>query len=256
MIQMGGEMVDIPGEMSRMSTTPLRGKRARLTWIRQYILHKTIADDPEKIVAGGGPPGGADQTIKDWWDNPDNVDGAAMITDYDGTIVGLVDVENIETFHATVSNAWSIGHETKEKPGGYVYRAQLYSTVATCLFVCRRVGIQLQMPKLGSYTGHPIPRMTNGGPDMIGIFGHRDNTEARGRWDPGDELFAMLAAQGVEQLDFAAGEDLDVWAKRQQMLNQETDAGLTHDGVPGPKTLAALKKAGYVDGIWALGRQQ
>jgi hypothetical protein len=82
---------------------------------------------------------------------------------------------------------------------------------------------------------------------MVGIFGHRDNTERRGRWDPGEVVFQMLAARGVEQFDFAAGEDLEVWAKRQREL------GITADGVPGPGTVAALKAAGYVDGIWALG---
>jgi hypothetical protein len=104
------------------------------------------------------------------------------------------------------------------------------------------------MPKLGSYTGHPIPRMTDGGPDMVGIFGHRDNTERRGKWDPGELVFQALAKAGVEQFDFAHGEDRDVWTKRQKKL------GIAADGVPGPGTVVALKKAGYKDGIWALGK--
>jgi peptidoglycan hydrolase-like protein with peptidoglycan-binding domain len=142
----------------------------------------------------------------------------------------------------------------KEKPGGGVYEATLDTAVKVCIATCRALGIQLQMPKLGTYTGHPIPCMsdegkTPGGPDTIGIFGHRDNTERRGRWDPGEAVFQRLAALGVEQLDFAAGEDREVWASRQRAL------GLPADGIPGPGTVAALKAAGYTDGIWALGKR-
>jgi N-acetylmuramoyl-L-alanine amidase len=220
------------------------------SWARQYILHKTIADDPEQVIAGAGPIDGDKQTISGW---AGGVDGAHLVTGYDGRTCCLADLALVETYHATASNEWSVGHEMKERPGGGVYQATLDAAVEVCLAACRALGIQLQMPKLGSYTKHPIPRMneagpTPGGPDMVGIFGHRDNTERRGRWDPGDVVFQMLAARGVEQFDFAAGEDLKVWTDRQHVL------GLAADGVPGPKTVAALKAAGYIDGIWALGK--
>jgi hypothetical protein len=223
------------------------------SWVRQYILHKTIADDPEKVLPGTGPAGGDQQTI-DGWKN--GVDGAHLVTGYDGRTCCLADLGLTDIFHATASNAWSVGHEMKEQTGGGVFQATLDAAVKVCIASCRALGIQLQMPKLGSYTGHPIARMndqgaTPGGPDMIGIFGHRDNTERRGHWDPGDAIFKLLAAHGVEQFDFAAGEDRAVWMKRQRDLGVPANEA---DGIPGPATVAALKAAGYIDGIWALGQ--
>ena len=230
----------------------------RPTWCRQLTLHKTIADDPEKVLAGAGPRGGALATIVTWAEEK-TVDGAHGVLDYDGTLLQLADLATQATNHATASNHWSAGFEMKELPGGGVYQATLDAMVAVTIAAARALGIQLQMPRLGSYTGHPIPRMnekgtTPGGPDMVGVFGHRDNTERRGHWDPGDVIFQMLAAAGVEQFDFAAGEDLEVWARRQKLLNVQHGAQLTCDGVPGPATVAALKAAGYRDGIWALGQ--
>jgi hypothetical protein len=229
--------------------------RVRLVWPRQLILHKTIADDPERIILGSGPPDGDKATIEAW---AGGVDGAHLVVGFDGRVCCLADLATAVTFHATASNPWSVGLEMKEQPGGGVYAATLHAAVEVTIAACRALGIQLQMPKLGSYTGHPIPRMSDtgaspGGPDMVGIFGHRDNTERRGRWDPGDMIWEMFAERGVDQFDFATGEDLAVWKQRQQTLNDHFGAGLVVDGVPGPGTVAALKAAGYRDGIWALG---
>lgn len=222
--------------------------RARTAWVRQWILHKTIADDPERIAGRSGPPHGDMQTIQAW---RGQANGAHLVTGYDGRTCCLADLALLETFHATVSNAWSVGYELKEQVGGGVFQATLDAAVAVTIAGCRALGIQLQMPKLGTYTGHPIPRMVHGGPDMVGIFGHRDNTEARGRWDPGDLIFKALAERGVEQFDFATGADRTVWAARQAQIGMPPGEC---DGIPGPATVAALRAAGFVDGIWALGR--
>lgn len=226
-------------------------REPRTAWVRQYILHKTIADDPEHIAGDAGPADGDRETVENWR-RSGRPEGAHLITGYDGRTLCLADLALDVTYHATASNPWSVGHELKEQLGGGVYRATIAAAVDDCIAACRALGIQLQMPRLRSYTGHPIPRMAAGGPDMVGIFGHRDNTERRGAWDPGNFVFAALADRGVEQLDFAGGEDRRVWAARQRSVGMaEADC----DGVPGPKTVAALRAAGYVDGIWALGRQ-
>jgi hypothetical protein len=229
----------------------------RTQWVRQIILHKTLADDPENILGGAGPAGGALTTVQAWhdaWVLRRTPDGAHAVVDFDGTFFQLCDLTLMVTEHAQSSNGWSIGIEMKEKVGGMAYMATLQSTVKAIIRIAREAGVQLQMPRLGSYTGHPIPRMnvagpTPGGPDMVGIFGHRDNTEQRGRWDPGDRIFQMLSDAGVEQFDFAGGEDIATWRERQAALGIENP-----DGIPGPQTVAALKTAGYIDGIYALGR--
>jgi hypothetical protein len=226
--------------------------QARQTsWVRQWMLHKTIADDPEIVILGAGPPGGSHRTA-DYWANDPHHSGAHLVTGHDGIVACLADLLLIEAYHATVSNHWSVGHETCELPGGKVYQAALDATVATCLAGCEVLGIQLQISKR-VYNGHPIKRMLNGGHDMVGIFGHRDNTEARGKWDPGEVLFKMLLDRGVEAFDFDAGEDKIVWAERQRDLNTKGHQ-LDVDGVPGPSTTKALLAEGYRSGIWALGK--
>lgn len=256
LITVPGVTVISPKEQPWAYLTPgLGGVTRTHEWVRQYILHKTIADDPEKVLDGAGPSGGA-QATAEWWQssdgvhNPKRYSGAHLVTGEDGVVACLADLANFEAWHATVSNKWSVGHETREKVGGTCWRASLEATVATCLAACEAMGIWPQVPSR-EYDGHPMKRMLNGGPDMVGIFGHRDNTEDRGKWDPGEELFSMLRAGGVEAFDFDAYQDARVWKGRQMTL-----AALGHDvdvdGIPGPKTVAALRAAGCVWGRWTL----
>jgi hypothetical protein len=216
----------------------------------QLILHKTIADDPELVLEGAGPFEDARLTAE-YWQKDSKHSGAHLVTGDDGTVACLADLVRVEAYHATVSNLYSIGFETREKPGGGVYQAALDATVRVTLAICEHLGIQLQVPR--DYNGHPLKRMLNGGRDMIGVFGHRDNTEDRGRWDPGDLLFDMLRASGAESFDFDGGEDIATWRSRQRMLNARGHH-LVEDGLPGPATTAALKLDGYRGGLFALGR--
>jgi len=174
-----------------------------------------------------------------------------VIIDNDGTVACLADLATDSAYHATVSNKWSIGIEMRQEPkNNGVYEATYQAAAVLVPALCRLFGIQFQMPKL-MYTGHPFQRMLDGGPDMIGVFGHRNNTESRGRGDPGEEIFGRLQAIGCERFDFEGREDLDVWKQRQTDLNA-AGANLVVDGQPGPKTIAALKAAGGATGIWAL----
>ena len=264
-----GSIVDVPGvfvigphdqEWSHLSAGDCRPRQRRnskgtIIGPQLWILHKTIADDPERIIVGKGPSGdaGGARATADYWANDPAHSGAHLITGHDGEVACLADLFLTEAYHATVSNQYSVGHETKELVGGGFYEAAATATVLTTIVGCRALGIQLQIPKL-AYKGKPLTRMLNGGADCVGIFGHRDNTDTRGRWDPGDVLFAMLRDRGAEAFDIEAGEDRDVWAKRQADLNASGGYGLTVDGIPGPATVAALRAQGYVDGIWALGK--
>jgi peptidoglycan hydrolase-like protein with peptidoglycan-binding domain len=196
---------------------------------------------------------GAEDTVETWAKDP-AYSAAQLVSGHDGELVQIADLLFVETFHATTSNAYSVGIETKELAGGGFYEAAAHTTIAATIAGCDALGIQKQMPRLGWYRGQPIRRMINGGHDCVGVFGHRDNTDRRGRWDPGDYLFQLLAAHGFEQFDYDAGEDIATWKARQLALNQQLGTRLVVDGIPGAATRAALLAAGYKNGIWANGR--
>ena len=220
------------------------------TWVRQIILHTTKGNWPQSVLAGCGS-GGKAKLVADMWRGDPKSSGAQIVIDNDGVVACLCDLATAGAYHATVSNAWSIGIEMYQESGDGIHEAVYDATVKLVPALCRIFGIQFQIPK-HPYRGAPLCRMTDGGKSCVGIFGHRDNTERRGRGDPGDEIFARLAKAGAELFDHDAGEDLEVWKARQAELNQR-GAKLVVDGVPGPATVAALNAAGHRDGIWALG---
>lgn len=226
----------------------------RLNRPQQAILHKTIADDPEQLIPGGGPSkaaGGARYTAE-YWQGSKKCSGAHLITGYDGTTACLEDLVKICAWHGNQANLLSYGHEMKEVLGGGIYEDTIRATVAVTLKATRTIGIQWQCPK--TFKG-PLKRFQNGGTTLVGIFGHREITSNRSRWDPGDEVFVALQEARVERFDFGAGEDLDVWSKRQAWL---LSLGVYHgkvDGIPGPRTRAGLLALGYPDGIFAAWRE-
>ena len=79
---------------------------------------------------------------------------------------------------------------------------------------------------------------------MVGVYGHRDCSNNRGRGDPGDAIFEMLMDAGYESFNFEENEDKETWEDRQKKL------GLLPDGVPGPRTARALIEEGYSNGLW------
>lgn len=237
------------------------GKRIRP---QMYMWHKTIADYPERLLPGKGPLGGARRTADYWREDP-HYGGAHLVSGDEGEVGCLADLELTEAFHATISNRFSIGHETREvtlvengkRLGGF-YEACVQATIACTWVACEALGIQLQSHRYSDgtrYTGHPLKRMleTNGGADMWGVFGHRDNTEARGKWDPGELIWQMAEARGMEFFDFEAREDIEVWKGRQREL-QRHGHDLQITGIPDLATVAALKLEGYRGGVYALGK--
>lgn len=225
--------------------------RPRQGMPRQIILHRTIADDPDDVREGAGPPGGAERTAEFWQEDPAH-SGAHIVVGSDGVVACLADLVLVEAYHATVSNPYSIGIELHEQPGGVLYDVQLQAAVAVVKAICETLGIQMQVPR--GYFGKPLERMADGGTRCYGIFGHRDNTTARGRWDPGDEIFHRLLGAGAEAFDFDQNEDRVVWMARQRTLNEANGEQLAVDGLPGPATWDALKRAGYRAGLYGYGR--
>lgn len=253
-----GAIVPVPGvnvintsdaawaHLSREDGTP------RMVRPNKIILHKTLADDPERVVLGLGPLGHPQRTAEAWAADPTQ-SGAHLVAGAE-LVACLADLVRFEAYDANQANLGSIGIEHCEEQGGYVRQATLDNGVAVIGVICARLGIQLQYPRLPYHEGQPLKRFGNGGRDLVGLFGHRDVTDRRGRWDPGDAIWGLLAARlGAEPFDFAAGQDLEVWSARQRKLNA-AGANLVVDGIPGPATTAALRAVGYRDGIWAFGR--
>lgn len=221
------------------------------SWVRQIIQHTTKGEWPQTVLTGVGPAH-REQLVADFWRSDPQHSAAQLVTSSDGVVACLADLLYAAAYHATVSNLWSVGWETYQERGGGVYQAAWNSTAIGTIYACRALGVQLQVPRL-PYANAPLRRMLDGGKDVVGVLGHRDNTDRRGRGDPGDEMFLRLRTLGAEAFDFDAGEDLRVWKERQADLNSR-GARLTVDGVPGPATVRALRAEGYVDGIFALGK--
>ncbi len=235
------------------------------TTVQQLICHTTGGKWPQAILPGKGQAGHA-KRIADMWRGADRGGGervhsaAQLVIDDDGTVVCLGDLIRQMSYHAEGSNPYSVGIEACTMPDGSIYEAVLATYVR---LVCALTwsgfpgsGL-LPIPAqvhVGPYRGDPLSRMEIGtglqrhqlgGPDMVGVFGHRDNTSERGRGDPGDEIFQRLTRQsGFESLDYATGEDLTVGKKRQSILVARGES-LVVDGVVGPATIAAMRRQGF-----------
>lgn len=235
--------------------------RARPTpWIRQIIVHTTGGDWPQGVRAGAGPAGHAEQIARMWSGDPHS-SAAQLIVDYDGSVACLCDLATVEAYHAEASNPWSVGIEMCTMADYSIYDATVAATATLVQWLCSQFGIPEQMPR-GPYRDQPLRRMEVttagqrhqlGGPDLVGVFGHRDNTSERGRGDPGDEIWIRLAALGFEGLDYDydGGEDLAVGKRRQAELNAlDAKAGntirpLVVDGIVGPGSMAAARRLGF-----------
>ncbi len=227
------------------------------------ILHKTSAEGPEIIIDTVGPIanyGGAEDTIRYWQTrrdkdgNPNPASGTHLVTGHNGFTVCTADLVRFIGWHCHTANDRSWGHEIKEYGDGRVHRSALEAAAAVTLYDTSALGVQWQCPS--RYVRNaPMARLVGGGRDMVGVFGHRDCTDRRGCHDPGDLVFKMLEASGFERFDFYAGQDLDVWGKRQRWLNERHGAELAEDGMPGARTTAVLKTLGFPGGIWARWRE-
>lgn len=237
-----------PGDYTRRPTT----------WVRQIILHTTGGLWPQYVRAGAGTFGHARQ-IADMWsgrdrDGGDRVHSAAqLVVDFEGTVACLCDLVYDEAYHAEGSNPFSVGIEMSTMPDGSIYEATLAATAALVDFLCWPT---LPIPRQyhgAPYRNQPLLRMERtdasgrhqlGGPNVVGVLGHRDNTSERGAGDPGNAVWIELAGRGFEGLDYSTDQDLSVGTRRQISLNRR-GAGLKVDGVVGPASLAAAEQLGF-----------
>jgi hypothetical protein len=249
----GGLLVDVPGatvynpaDQPWCRLDPADYRRRKTKWCRQLILHSTKGKHPSYVRKGAGP-GGKDKAVADFWRNDPQHSAAQIVVDTDGSIACLADLAYVAAYHATVSNDWSVGIEMYQESDGGIYEATLDATVKLVLALCDAMSIPLQIPSR-VYNGRPLNRMLQGGPDVVGVLGHRDNTSRRGRGDPGDDIFYWLEKAGAEGFDFDLRQDIATWRRRQGYLNAMHRTHLEVDGVCGPATIEAMRKAGYMHG--------
>lgn len=221
-------------------------------WVRQVVLHTTKGDWPQPILPGAGVPGRA-RAVADFWRGDPTHSAAHLVIDLDGSVACLCDLAYVAAYHAEMSNDWSVGIELYQVAGGGIYQATLDAAARLVPAICDALGIPFQIHH-AIYANEPLVRMETvvngrrhqvGGPDVVGVIGHRDNTSNRGRGDPGDAVYDALIAAGAEPLDYTTGEDLRVGAARQTYLVQH-GARIQIDGKVGPASLAAARRLGYL----------
>jgi len=220
--------------------------RARKTrWIRSIVLHNT-KNIQTKVKAGFGPSTNLGKRIADLWATSSKNAGAHLSVDWDGTVYCHADLLQDATYHASSMNEVSIGIEIYEDGKGVVYEGQLDVVVKLVVWLCRRFGIQMQMPI--AMDNSEISRIKRGGEDCVGVFGHCHQNHKDKAHDPGIDIFKRLKADaGFKEFDFAhqgMPDDIKYWMITQKALD------LVIDGVPGPKTCDALQARGFANGLY------
>ena len=222
-------------------------RRRPKTALKQIILHTTKGipggkiRTPQKILPGLGPDTKRDERLAQMWSMDNRRAGAHLAVDFDGSVACFADIQTDMTFHAGNVNAQSIGIEIYQGSHGELYEGQLEVVVRLADYLTKHFSIQrqLHMP----YGRQALKRGLKHGFDMVGVFGHRDVSNRRGAGDPGDRIMEMLIEAGYESFNFAYNEDKDVWKQRQK------DLGVLADGVPGEKTVIALRPM-KKHGLW------
>lgn len=269
-IHVAGLTILGPGDAEWVALEPRDFRlRAQSEWVRQVIFHSTWGGKPHRIMPGAGPTGGDKQTLDYFRITPEGKkksSASQIVIGADGRIACACDLRKVAAFHATMSNNWSIGIEMFQFNDGRIYEATLDAGVKLAQALCCGTGAMLDdgRPWEGfgipfqtdgqPYRDRPLLRMIDGGPNMAGIFGHRNNTTDRGWGDPGDEITVRLAAAGCELLDFEGEQDLKLWRMRQRILNSQgaewakrlgtSWKPLVVDGLYGPSTARAMRVLG------------
>lgn len=266
-LAIAGRIIPVPGlivippatagglDWSRLDPRDCRARKT--TWVRQVMIHSVTGDWPQYVVPGAGPGGEAARYADIWRTDPTS-SAAHIVVDSAGAAACLADLAYTCAYHAEGSNDWSVGIEMFVAKDGSIREATIDAAAAVTEAICDAMGIPFQF-HCGAYRNEPLIRMevtdgghrhNLGGPDCVGIFGHRDNTSERGRGDPGDAIYATLAGRGAEGLDYAAEQDLAVGRQRQTALNAEasrrgeTWSPLVVDGLVGPVSLARARQMG------------
>lgn len=230
----------------RLSAEDVRPRRT--TWIRQILLHSTKGIPggsdvrPQDIRMGFGPSMSAAERCSRSWSGSKAVGGAHLVIDFDGKISCFADLKTESAQHAGLANSTSIGLEIYQGSAAEMYVGQLEVVVSLVDWLTARFQIQRMIPA-GPYAG-PIHRLTQNLEDVVGVLGHRDVTNRRGRGDPGSKIFFMLGAAAYEPVSYELGEDRERWRQRQRLIGVDPA-----DGIAGPATCAKLKATDVIPGL-------
>lgn len=256
----GGLVIPVPGvTVANPLDTPwakldARDYRRRNTsWVRQAIVHTTKGIWPQRLIPTA--PGGKAKVVADFYRRDPEHNGAQAVADLDGTGACLADLATQAAHHAGLSNEYSWGLEIYQLADGTLTEASIRAAIEMLVVGCDALGIPLQVHRAPYRNGRVIERLKDGGRNVVGVFGHRDQAwdaktqrARRGRGDPGDLVMDAVAADPrFEAFDFHAEEDLRAWERRQCYLRR-LGHELHDDGVAGPATMRAMRLAGFASG--------
>lgn len=225
---------------------------ARTTWLRGIVCH-TIHGVLGKLLPGAGPNTDVDVLQAHYQVSTDRAVSWDFTCDMDGTWLIQNDPVKRFTWQAGAVNPFTCGFEMVQYQNGDLFEVQIAKAVEFIDFLTLKLGIQRQIPwdKKNNCPKKGIVNRIAGnanGANVVGIYAHYNQTTNRGYGDPGPYLFEALKAAGYETFDFDSGDDLAAWKERQ--INLLGIAEKDADGVPGQKTVAALKSKGYKTGLW------
>lgn len=224
----------------------------RTQWIRAIVLH-TVKGKLGGIQPGVKPSNRAETYAKYQASTSRDVSWDYTI-DTDGTVVVSNDPIKRYTWHAGSVNGFTLGIELVQEENGDIWQGQIDATVKFLDWITRELAdrghpIQRQIPitGMGTPVRGTISRIVKASEAkrVVGIYGHRNQTNNRGPGDPGDHIFNALLNAGYKGFNLEAKEDLIFWESTQRLLGMPAP-----DGVPGPETARTLKAAGHAHGLW------
>jgi hypothetical protein len=252
-IVISGERIEVPGVRScswldgtvpRITDRTERSRRVRAVVIHTHEGKATGSIKPSRLV---------DDPLARSLARYQTTTSRDVSWDYtvgrDGVVYAQSDPALEFSWHATAWNPISVGIELVQDGDGALYDGQLDALVSLVDVLTRHLRIQRQIPwRDGAPMLGVIYRADEGGTlkgqDLVGVFGHVNNTRSRGKGDPGPAPFYALHEAGYELFDFAVGEDTKAWRDRQVRL------GVKADGIPLDGTCDALARGGHPHGLW------
>lgn len=257
MIIINGKKYEIPGIKTKSwvddsKTKYVTDKDKRERAIRAIVCH-THKGERGKVIPGIGPDTTIDEKLALYQVVTDRYVSWDYTIDGNGDITCQNDPAVDYTWQATTVNPFTLGFEMIQvHNNGDLYESELDSAVLLIDFLTYTLGIQRQIPwnkKKNEPNLKQIKRLLDGGTDVVGIYGHVNQTANRGEGDPGPGIFIKLKEAGYELFDYDKEEDLNTWKERQKNLGfQEKDC----DGIALSKTRNKMIELGIgnKNGLW------